>query len=97
MAKKDSTSVSIAGLSDGRSIAVTFTITLNGIFLLYNLFLTEKQSKVYLDLIFLKVSPFLQILNTAVTLPNPYKWSKKLSFHRWIWIFSLRKYNFGRH
>ena len=73
MAKKDSTSVSIAGLSDGRSIAVTFTITLNGIFLLYNLFLTEKQFKVYLDLIFLKVSPFLQILNTAVTLPNPYK------------------------
>lgn len=46
MAKKDSTSVSIAGLSDERSIAVTFTITLNGTFLLYNLFLTEKQFKV---------------------------------------------------
>ena len=70
MVKKDSTSVSIAGLSDDRSIDVTFTSTLNVIFLLYNLFLVEKQFKVHLGLIFLKVSPFLQILNTAVTLPN---------------------------
>ena len=33
MAKKGSTSLPIRGLSDKRSIVVTFTITLNGIFL----------------------------------------------------------------
>ena len=32
MTEKDSTSVPIGGLSDERSITVTFTITLNGIF-----------------------------------------------------------------
>ena len=34
IAKKGSTSVPIGGLSNKRSITVTFTITLNGIFLL---------------------------------------------------------------
>ena len=94
MTKKDSTSLPIRGLSDKRSITVTFTVTLNGIFLstqlIYGGKIVQSLPKFKLPKGFSLSANVKHCSGTA----ESKKLSKKLSSHRWISIFSSRKCNF---
>ena len=86
--KKGSISLPIRGLSDKRSITVTFTITLNGIFLstqlIYGGKIVQSLPKFKLPKGFSLSAHVKHCSGTA----ESKKLSKKLSSHRWISIFS---------
>ena len=77
MAKEDSNSVPIFGLSDKRNMTAIFTITLNGKLLPKQLIYGGKSNQSLPKLSFLLHFQCLQILNTTVILQSPQSLLKK--------------------